>query len=234
MTYMNLSIKQKWAHIENKLVVAKARGLKEGWIESRWWADANHYIKNGQTKSYYVALCVRASHSVCLTLCEPMVCSPSDSSAHGIFQARILEQVAISCPMASSQPDTSPAVVGFFTTMPAGEPTVEHRKTIQYPVINRNRKKIWKNTHISRVSLVAQKVKNLPSFWETWIGSLGWKIPWSREWLPTPVFLPGEYHGQRCLAGYSLWGHKQLQLSDFHFTYISRSLCYTSETNTTL
>ena len=33
-----------------------------------------------------------------------------------------------------------------------------------------------------------------------WVG----KIPWRREWLPTPVFLPGESHGQRSLAGYSL------------------------------
>ena len=31
------------------------------------------------------------------------------------------------------------------------------------------------------------------------------KIPWRREWLPTPVFLPGESHGQRSLAGYSPW-----------------------------
>ena len=33
-----------------------------------------------------------------------------------------------------------------------------------------------------------------------------WKILWSREWKPTPVFLPGESHGQRSLVGYSLWG----------------------------
>ena len=31
------------------------------------------------------------------------------------------------------------------------------------------------------------------------------KILWRREWQPTPVFLPGESHGQRSLAGYSLW-----------------------------
>ena len=30
-----------------------------------------------------------------------------------------------------------------------------------------------------------------------------------REWLPTPVFLLGESHGQRNLAGYSPWGHKE-------------------------
>ena len=38
---------------------------------------------------------------------------------------------------------------------------------------------------------VAQMVKNLPAMWETWVRSLGRKIPWRREWLPTPVFLPG-------------------------------------------
>ena len=35
------------------------------------------------------------------------------------------------------------------------------------------------------------------------------KIPWRREWHPTPVFLPGEAHGQRSLAGYSPWGCKR-------------------------
>ena len=36
------------------------------------------------------------------------------------------------------------------------------------------------------------------------------KIRWSRKWQPTPVFLPGESHGQRGLAGYSPWDHKEL------------------------
>ena len=35
------------------------------------------------------------------------------------------------------------------------------------------------------------------------------KIPWRREWLPTPVFLPKEFHGQRSLAGYSPQGGKE-------------------------
>ena len=33
--------------------------------------------------------------------------------------------------------------------------------------------------------------------------------PSSRKWQPTPVFLPGESHGQKSLVGYSLWGHKE-------------------------
>ena len=33
--------------------------------------------------------------------------------------------------------------------------------------------------------------------------------PWSRKWQSTPVFLPVESHGQWSLVGYSLWGHKE-------------------------
>ena len=36
------------------------------------------------------------------------------------------------------------------------------------------------------------------------------KIPCRRKWQSTPVFLPGEYHGQRSLVGYILWGYKEL------------------------
>ena len=54
-------------------------------------------------------------------------------------------------------------------------------------------------------SLVAQTVKNLPEMQETWVG----KILWKREWLPTLVFLPGEFHGQKSLAIYSPWGCKE-------------------------
>ena len=68
----------------------------------------------------------------------------------------------------------------------------------------------------SWVALVAQLVKNIPTMWETWVLSLGGKILWRRERLPTPVFWPGEFYGL-----YSPWGHKasdtteQLSLSLF-------------------
>ena len=35
------------------------------------------------------------------------------------------------------------------------------------------------------------------------------RSPWRRKWQPTPAFSPGESHGQRSLAGYSPWGHKE-------------------------
>ena len=45
--------------------------------------------------------------------------------------------------------------------------------------------------------------------WETWVRFLGGKIPWRRDWQHTPVFLPGESHGQRSLGGYGPWGDKE-------------------------
>ena len=43
-----------------------------------------------------------------------------------------------------------------------------------------------------------------------WVG----KVPWRRKWQPTPVFLPGKFHGQRSLVGYSPWGHTELDMTE--------------------
>ena len=50
------------------------------------------------------------------------------------------------------------------------------------------------------------------------------KIPWRRKWQPTPVLLPGKFHGQRSL-GYSPWGHKESDMTDHAraCTYIKRN-----------
>ena len=79
----------------------------------------------------------------------------------------------------------------------------------------------------------------LPDLWESnflWWGLPGWhsgeesacqcrrhqryqfnpwvkKIPWSRRWQPTPVYLPGKFHRQRSLAGHSPWGHKESDMT---------------------
>ena len=45
---------------------------------------------------------------------------------------------------------------------------------------------------------------------DPWVG----KIPWRRAWQPTPVFLPGESHGQRRLVGYSSQGHKEFDMTE--------------------
>ena len=50
-----------------------------------------------------------------------------------------------------------------------------------------------------------------PGVGHDWATSLSLSpfMHWRRQWHPTPVFWPGESHGQRSLAGYSPWGHKE-------------------------
>ena len=43
------------------------------------------------------------------------------------------------------------------------------------------------------------------------------KIPWRKEWLPTPLFLPGEFHGQRNLAGYTFMGSQRVAINTFTY-----------------
>ena len=58
-------------------------------------------------------------------------------------------------------------------------------------------------------SLVARSLKNLPAMPETGVRPVGLEDPWRREWQSTPVFLPGEFHGQRSQASCSPSGSKE-------------------------
>ena len=53
------------------------------------------------------------------------------------------------------------------------------------------------------------------------------KISWRRKWQTTPVFLSGKSHGQRSLVGYSPWGCKESQLSNWAHWFISCNKCIT-------
>ena len=77
-----------------------------------------------------------------------------------------------------------------------------------------------------RDSLVAQTVKNLPAMQETWVASLGGKDPLKKGWLPTPVFLPREFHGHRNLVGSCPWGRTESDTTEG--LTLSLSLCYTA------
>ena len=59
-----------------------------------------------------------------------------------------------------------------------------------------------------------KKKKNLPVMWEIWVQSLGQEDPLEKGMLPTPVFMPGESHGQRSLAGYRPWGCKESDITE--------------------
>ena len=65
-------------------------------------------------------------------------------------------------------------------------------------------------------------VRNLPAMQETWIQTLGPENPLKKE-MATPVFLPGESHGQRSLAGYNPWGRKEWDMTE-QLTPFSRAI----------
>ena len=107
----------------------------------------------------WVCVCTQ----LCLTLCNPMDCSPPGSSVHGISQARILEQVAISCSQGSSWPQDQTYISctahRFFTNEPPGKAPKEITYTQillwssaprepdlrQYPIHTHSWNKISKN-----------------------------------------------------------------------------------------
>ena len=95
----------------------------------------------------------------------------------------------------------SPALAGgFFTTESRGKPlSLSFSDLLPYQ---------------PGAFLVAQVVKKLPAtqemVFDPWVG----KSPWRREWQPTPVFLPGEFHGQRSLVGYSPGGRKESDMTE--------------------
>ena len=49
---------------------------------------------------------------------------------------------------------------------------------------------------------------------ETWVQSLGWEDPLEKGMLTIPVFLLGEFHGQRSLVGYRPWGRKESDMTE--------------------
>ena len=120
----------------------------------------------------------------CLTLCDTVDCSPPGSSVHGILQARRLEWVTISSSRGSSRPrdrPRSPALqADTLTSEPLGKSTLTN--PIRTPVLR----------YICVVGYVCVDI-----------------LLWRKQWHPTPVLLPGKYHGQRSRVGYSPWGPKE-------------------------
>ena len=54
------------------------------------------------------------------------------------------------------------------------------------------------------------------------------KIPWRRKWQPTPVFLPGKFHGQSCRAGYSPKSWTRLNTAQSRSARVSKPRIRTS------
>ena len=176
---------------------------------------------------------------LCPTLSDPMDCSLPGSSVHAVFQARILEWVAISFYRGFSGPKDQTRVShtasrlfticksktkltvirmaiikkwrGFSSSSAGKESTYNAGDPGLIPGSRRSTgDRIGYPLQYSWASLVAQLVKNSLAMRDTWLDLRVGKIPWRREWwLPFPVFWSGEFHGL-----YNPWGHKEADTTE--------------------
>ena len=160
-----------------------------------------------------------------------MDCCLPGSSVHEISQSRLLEWVAISFSRGYSQPRDRTCISWgsciasrfFMAEFRLPVPFVANMYTAWFPLLS-PRSSVLRATEILPPGL---KVLDITTKKDSclFIGLPWWlsgkesacqhrihrfnpwvrKILWRREWQPTPVFLPGDFHGQRNLAGYSLW-----------------------------
>ena len=137
-----------------------------------------------------------------------MDCSPPGSSAHGISQARTLEGVAISSSRGPSQLRGQSCVAYIDRWVLYHWATRETQFACLLSPIS-----ILTYTEADKIISVFQRQIWMPFYEITF-------IVWRREWQPTSPFLPGEFHGQRSLAGYSSWGHKESDMTE-HLSFFT-------------
>ena len=102
----------------------------------------------------------------CLTLWDPMDCSPPGSSVYGILQARILEWVAMPSFRGSCQPGIKPASPAV-PALQAGSSPLSHRGNLNYTSIKKRRRRRWRNMLLVMGNMVAQSQKLIYGiFWE--------------------------------------------------------------------
>ena len=129
---------------------------------------------------------------LCLALCDPLDCSPPGSSVHGILQARILEWVAISFSWGSSWPRG-----GRLADLGQNPDLITQQPVWKNSLFIKSTQFIWSlpgATSGKEPACQCRRSKRCGFY--PWIG----KIPRRRAWQPTPVFSPGESHGQRGLV----------------------------------
>ena len=93
---------------------------------------------------------------------------------------------------------------------------MENRRVSLERSFSVNRCLCWRDSILENTISWREMIQNILRWLKSSFGFfctfLG-KTPWRREWLPSPVFLPGESYGQRSLVDYSPWGRKELSMT---------------------
>ena len=143
-----------------------------------------------------------------------MDCSLSGSSIHGIFQARVLEWIAISFSRGSFRPRNRTQVsriagrcFTIWATREALSTCIEmYLQPKEKAMAPHSSTLAWKIPWMEEPDgLLSMGLRRVGHNWANSL-SLFTFMHWRREWQPTPVFLPGESQGWRSLVGCRLWG----------------------------
>ena len=148
------------------------------------------------TTTSVAAAAAAKSLQSCPTLCNPIDGSPPGSPVPGILQARTLEWVAISFSK----------LLLLVSGKPKGDqPGRRERiaRALQWLFFKCSSFGLPREFSGKESACYCRKLKR--QGFDPWVR----KIPWRRAWQPTPVFLPGESHGQRSLVGCSPWGSQR-------------------------
>ena len=148
-----------------------------------------------------------------------MDCSQPEFSVPGISQARIVKWVARPSSRRSSWPHASSEALSMYNRWYL----LLHKWLLFQQVIKGYA--IVQNHLASGASQVAQWVKNLLEMRRCRFNFLLRKIPWRMAQQPTPVFLPGESHGQKSLVGYSPWSWKKSYITEVTELIYTRMYC---------
>ena len=162
-----------------------------------------------------------------------MDCTTSGSSVHGIFQARTLEWVAISYSRGSSPPSD----LTWISCVSCIGRWILYHWAIDWILVGLlvfcfykecyNRQlhcifwaQVWMNLGVSQVKNVNGKESacQCRRLKRCRLGRLVGKIPWSWKWQPTPVFLPGKFHGEKPGSS-SPWGRKESDMTKHACTH---------------
>ena len=146
--------------------------------------------------------CAGLSHSVMSDSWGPINCSPPGSPVHGDCSGKNTGVCSLSL------------LQGNFPTQELNQGLL-HCKQIHYPLSYQKSPYMYVCMYVyimkffpagsSGKESACQSRRFKRRRFNPWVR----KIPWRRAWQPTPVFLPGESHGQRNLMGYSLLGHRE-------------------------
>ena len=162
-------------------------------------------------------------HQSYISLCDPIGGSPPGSPVPGILRARVLEwgaiasssawkwresEVAQSCPTLSDPMDCSlpgSSIHGIFQA-----------RVLEWDAIAFSAQGALGSSKEPDCQCRGCKRQGF----DAWVG----KIPWRRKWQRASIFLPGRFHGQESLVGYSPWGRKETGLKRFSTAAAAKSL----------